>query len=59
MKIVARAIALMIGAGPPYDSGMFASFICMIEYLLQAPGVPGAIMASLGLLRHIPKLHRG
>lgn len=52
MKIVACAIALMIMQGHPYDSGMFASFICMIGIsIIAAPGVPGgAIMASLGLL---------
>ena len=52
MKIVACAVALMIMQNLPYDSGMFASFICMIGIsIIAAPGVPGgAIMASLGLL---------
>lgn len=52
MKIVACAVALMIMQGLPYDTGMFAGFICMIGIaIIAAPGVPGgAIMASLGLL---------
>ncbi len=52
MKIVACALALMIMEGHPYDSQMFAGFICMIGIsIIAAPGVPGgAIMASLGLL---------
>lgn len=52
MKIVACAVALMIMEGMPYDTGMFAGFICMIGIsIIAAPGVPGgAIMASLGLL---------
>ena len=52
MKIVACAVALMIMEGLPYDTEMFATFICMIGIsIVAAPGVPGgAIMASLGLL---------
>ena len=52
MKIVACAVALMIMEGIPYDTGMFAGFICMLGIsIIAAPGVPGgAIMASLGLL---------
>ena len=52
MKIVACAVALMIMEGMPYDTGMFAGFICMIGIsIIAAPGVPGgAIMASLGIL---------
>lgn len=52
MKIVACAVALMLMQGLPYDTQMFAGFICMIGIsIIAAPGVPGgAIMASLGLL---------
>lgn len=52
MKIVACAVALMLMEGIPYDTGMFAGFICMLGIsIIAAPGVPGgAIMASLGLL---------
>lgn len=55
MKIVACAVALMIMQGLPYDTGMFAGFICMIGIsIIAAPGVPGgAIMASLGMLASI------
>ena len=52
MKIVACAVALMLMTDLPYDTPMFAGFICMIGIsIIAAPGVPGgAIMASLGLL---------
>lgn len=52
MKITACALALMIMRGLPYDTAMFAGFICMLGItIVAAPGVPGgSIMASLGLL---------
>lgn len=55
LKIVACALALMIMQGIPYDTAMFAGFICMIGItIIAAPGVPGgAIMASLGLMASI------
>jgi Na+/H+-dicarboxylate symporter len=52
LKIVACALALMIMQGLPYDTQMFAGFICMLGItMVAAPGVPGgAIMAALGVL---------
>lgn len=52
LKIVACAVALMLTNGLPYNTAMFAGFICMLGItIVAAPGVPGgAIMASLGLL---------
>lgn len=52
MKIVTCALALMMIRGLPYDTTMFAGFICMLGItIVAAPGVPGgSIMASLGLL---------
>jgi Na+/H+-dicarboxylate symporter len=52
LKIVACALALMIMQGLPYDTPMFAGFICMLGItMVAAPGVPGgAIMAALGVL---------
>lgn len=52
MKIVACTVALMLMEGMPYDTSMFAGFICMLGItMVAAPGVPGgAIMAALGLL---------
>jgi Na+/H+-dicarboxylate symporter len=52
LKIVACALALMIMQGLPYDTPMFAGFICMLGVtMVAAPGVPGgAIMAALGVL---------
>ncbi len=52
LKIVACAVALMLGSGMPFDFGMFLGFILMLGVMMvAAPGVPGgAIMAALGVL---------
>lgn len=53
LKIVARALALMMMQGIPFDFPLFAGFIFMLGItMVAAPGVPGgAIMASLGILQ--------
>lgn len=55
LKIVACALALMLMLDIPYDTAMFANFICLLAItIVAAPGIPGgAIMASLGLLSSI------
>ncbi len=55
LKIVACALALMIMQGMPFDTPMFAHFICLLAVtIIAAPGTPGgAIMASLGLLTSV------
>ena len=52
LKIVACALALMMMQGMPFDFPLFAGFIFMLGItMVAAPGVPGGIMAALGILQ--------